>query len=86
MSEKQGVGSSILPLATVNSYIKNFIRYIIKPQHFIRTIKFNLSNPIYKVDENEINLLKNKLEDEILFFEKAKLQIVENLKNFKIKN
>jgi len=40
----------------------------------------------YKVDEREMTLLKNKLEDEILFFEKAKLQIVENLKNFKIKN
>jgi hypothetical protein len=40
----------------------------------------------YILDEREMKLLKNKLEDEILFFEKAKLQIVENLKNFKIKN
>ena len=35
------------------------------------------------MNEKEINLLKNKLEDEIKFFEKAKLHIVENLKNFK---
>ena len=45
-----------------------------------RKSKFN-----YKVDKKEMNLLINKLEDEIIFFEKAKLYIVKNLKKFKIK-
>lgn len=40
------------------------------------------SNIKYNLDENEKKLLISKLDEEYIFFEKAKLHIKENLKNF----